>query len=38
MVGLTPAGLATVRLLDMNGLPQLDLRRELTQQVEFSAF
>jgi HNH endonuclease len=35
--GLTPAGRATVRLLDMNGLPQLDLRRELIQQGEYPA-
>lgn len=34
IVGLTPAGRATVRLLDMNGLPQLDLRRELILQGE----
>jgi hypothetical protein len=35
IVGFTPAGRATVRLLDMNGLPQLDLRRELIQQGEY---
>lgn len=29
MVGLTPKGRATVRLLDMNGSPQFELRREL---------
>ncbi len=29
IVGLTPKGRATVRLLDMNGSPQLGLRREL---------
>jgi hypothetical protein len=29
--GLTDIGRATVRLLDMNGVPQLDLRRELIQ-------
>jgi len=37
LVGLTPVGRATVKLLDMNGLPQLDLRRELIQQGDFSA-
>jgi hypothetical protein len=35
MVGLTSVGRATVRLLDMNGSPQLELRRELIQQGEF---
>lgn len=35
IVGLTPAGRATARLLDMNGSPQLDLRRELIQQGQF---
>jgi hypothetical protein len=37
IVGMTPAGRATIRLLDMNGLPQLDLRRELIHQGEFPA-
>jgi hypothetical protein len=37
IVGLTPAGRATVRLLDMNGSPQLDLRRELIQQGDYTA-
>lgn len=32
ILGRTPAGRATVRLLDMNGSPQLDLRRELIVQ------
>lgn len=36
IVGLTPMGRATVRLLDMNGLPQLDLRRELIGQGVYS--
>jgi hypothetical protein len=35
IVGLTPTGRATVRLLDMNGSPQLDLRRELISRGEF---
>lgn len=35
ITGLTPTGRATVRLLDMNGSPQLELRRELIQQGEF---
>jgi 5-methylcytosine-specific restriction endonuclease McrA len=35
IVGLTLAGRATVRLLDMNGTPQLDLRYELIQQGEY---
>jgi len=35
IVGLTPTGKATVRLLDMNGHPQLELRRELIQQGQF---
>lgn len=34
--GRTPAARATVRLLDMNGSPQLDLRRDLLTQNEFS--
>lgn len=37
VVGRTPAGRATVRLLDMNGSPQLDLRRELIQQGDYFA-
>lgn len=32
IVGVTESGRATVRLLDMNGSPQLDLRRELILQ------
>lgn len=32
IIGVTAAGRATVRLLDMNGIPQIDLRRELIQQ------
>ena len=36
IVGQTPAGRATARLLDMNGSPQLDLRRELIQQGLFT--
>jgi HNH endonuclease len=36
IVGLTPAGRASVRLLNMNGSPQLDLRRELLQHGEYS--
>lgn len=35
IVGLTSIGRATVRLLDINGSPQLDLRRELIQQGEY---
>lgn len=35
VVGKTAKGRATVRLLDMNGSPQLDLRRELLDQGEF---
>ena len=35
MVGLTPQGRATTRLLDMNGSPQLALRRELIMTGEF---
>jgi len=35
IVGLTPSGRATARLLDMNGTPQLDLRRELIQQGDY---
>ncbi len=36
IVGLTPTGRATVRLLDMNGSPQLELRRELIDRGAFS--
>jgi hypothetical protein len=32
---LTAAGRATVRLLDMNGVPQLNLRQMLTASGEF---
>jgi hypothetical protein len=32
IAGTSAIGRATVRLLDMNGSPQLDLRRELIQQ------
>jgi hypothetical protein len=32
IVGITPGGRATVRLLDMNGSPQWELRRELISQ------
>jgi hypothetical protein len=35
IVGLTPAGRATIRSLDMNGSPQLDLRREILEQRVF---
>lgn len=35
ILGLTPVGRASVRLLDMNGSPQLELRRELLQLGEF---
>ena len=35
IVGLTPTGRATARLLDMNGSPQLDLRRELIDQGDY---
>jgi putative hemolysin len=35
--GLTPTGRATARLLDMNGSPQLELRRELIDLGEFHA-
>jgi hypothetical protein len=37
IVGTTASGRATVRLLDMNGIPQLDLRRELIEQGAYSA-
>jgi hypothetical protein len=37
IVGQTLAGRATVRLLDMNGSPQIDLRRALIQQGEYDA-
>jgi hypothetical protein len=32
IIGITPTGRATVRLLDMNGSPQWELRRELMEQ------
>jgi hypothetical protein len=35
IVGQTPTGRATLRLLDMNGHPQLELRRELIHQGEY---
>jgi hypothetical protein len=35
IIGLTAIGRATVRLLDINGIPQLDLRRELNQQGDY---
>lgn len=35
LVGRTPSGRATVRLLDMNGSPQLALRRELIHLGEY---
>jgi hypothetical protein len=35
IIGLTPTGRATVRLLDMNGIPQLDLRQTLIAGGEF---
>jgi hypothetical protein len=35
ILGLTACGRATARLLDMNGSPQLELRRELILQNEF---
>ncbi len=35
IVGITAVGRATVRLLDMNGSPQLELRRELIEQAMF---
>jgi hypothetical protein len=37
IIGISPAGRATARLLDMNGAPQLDLRRALIENGEFSA-
>ena len=33
--GLTPTGRATIRLLDMNGIPQLTLRQTLIAGGEF---
>jgi hypothetical protein len=36
IIGLTPTGRATARLLDINGSPQLDLRRELVHQGYYS--
>jgi hypothetical protein len=35
ILGLSASGRATVRLLDMNGTPQIDLRRALIQQGEY---
>jgi hypothetical protein len=35
IVGLTATGRATVRLLDMNGIPQLNLRQILIVGGEF---
>lgn len=35
IMGLTASGRATVRLLDMNGSPQVDLRRELIAQGDY---
>lgn len=35
ITGRTPVGRATVRLLDMNGSPQIDLRRELIHQDDY---
>jgi hypothetical protein len=35
VMGLTPHGRATVRLLHMNDLPRWDLRRELIDQGDF---
>jgi hypothetical protein len=37
ITGLTPTGRATARLLDVNGSPQLDLRRDLIEQGEYRA-
>jgi hypothetical protein len=37
MHGLTPSARATVRLLDMNGSPQLELRRELILLGEYES-
>lgn len=35
IVGVTPTGRATAKLLDMNGSPQLELRRELIEQGKY---
>lgn len=35
IIGLTPTGRATVRLLNMNGIPQLNLRQILIAGGEF---
>jgi hypothetical protein len=35
IIGLTPTGRATVRLLDMNGIPQLNLHQILIAGGEF---
>jgi hypothetical protein len=37
LAGLTPTGRATIRLLDFNGLPQLELRRELVEHGDYPA-
>jgi hypothetical protein len=37
IVGVTPSARATVRLLDMNGSPQIDLRRELIEKCDYSS-
>jgi hypothetical protein len=37
ILGISPIGRATARLLDMNGAPQLDLRRALIENGEFSS-
>lgn len=36
IAGLTTIGRATVRLLDMNGVPQFELRRELLDQGDYT--
>jgi hypothetical protein len=35
IAGMTPIGRATVRLLNFNGSPQLDLRRQLIERGEY---
>jgi hypothetical protein len=35
IIGRTASGRATARLLDMNGSPQIDLRRELMQRGDY---
>jgi hypothetical protein len=37
IAGITPSARATVRLLDMNGSPQIDLRRELIEKGDYSS-